>query len=616
MAESERHKEQEEIKIRIRERYKGVDRDELILLPAIPTENFFETTTTKRVCAYCRVSTGDVNQTSSYELQKNHYEDMIKEHPGWELVDIYADEGISGTSLQHRDEFNRMIRDCHAGLIDLIVTKSVSRFSRNVVDCIKTVRELAALKSPVGVLFEAEHIYSLNQTSEMMLGVLAMGAQEESRTKSEVMNMSIEHRFSRGIFLTPSLLGYDWKKFEKELVLNEEEAETVKLCYYLFIGGYSTNDIAELLMSLGCKTKSGGTRWTANTIRNVIKNERHCGMVISHKTYTPNYLDHKARPNKRNRNQWSQRNHHDPIVSEEVYNASLELMEGHKRIRANRPLPTMQVIPSGILKGYIPVDRNWHGFSYEKYKCVSDSINNMGEKHIKFVTGSAFDGGKPKGFKTASQLMFSTYERSMMKLSDGKIEFNANCFKKLCTEHIELLLNIEDRRIAVRPCPAAAPGSICWGSLADGKWKAKPKSCSGLMMSLVEMMGWNPASTYKVQGQLHEVGSARIMIFDLDEALVTKKDGRKKKMEWLINFKEKLKKEPHAQYLKEYPQKWEQEILQPAVTVEKLDIRMPTSNEGENKQNINYLSEEEIQRLLIEAEKIIERIREKNEQGI
>ena len=616
MIESDRHREQEEIKTKIRERYKGVSKEELILLPALPKENLFESTAHKRVCAYCRVSTGDVNQTSSYELQKNHYEDMINEHPGWELVDIYADEGISGTSLEHRDSFNRMIRDCNAGLIDLVVTKSVSRFARNVVDCIKTVRELANLKKPVGVLFEAEHIYSLDKTSEMMLGVLAMGAQEESRTKSEIMNISIEQRFSRGIFLTPSLLGYDWKKYEKELVLNEEEAETVKLCYYLFIGGYSTRNIAELLSSLGCKTKNGNTKWTANTVLGVLKNERHCGMVISHKTYTPNYLDHKAKPNRRNRNQWSRRNHHDAIVSEEVYYATIELIKGHKHIRANRPLPTMQVIPSGILKGYIPVDRNWHGFRYEEYKCVSDSINTMGEKHIKYITGRAFDGGTPKGFRMASQLMFPSYERPTMKLSSGKIEFNIACIKKFNTDFIELLLNIQDRRIAVRSCQPSVPGAINWASFADGKWKSKPRSCSGLMLSLVEMMGWNPASTYKIQGQLCKAGSAQIMFFELDEALGVNENGQKNKVEWLINYKERLKREPETKYLEKYPKKWEKEILQPAVTVETLNIKMPIAKEGENKKTINYLNEEEIQRLLIEAEKIIERIREKNESGI
>ena len=174
MNEQEKHAaSQEERKEKIRARYKGVDRSELEFIPAKQKEKLFEDAGTKRVCAYCRVSTDDANQTSSYELQKNHYEDMIKEHAGWTLVGIYADEGISGTSLQHRDEFNRMIEDCKSGKIDLIVTKSVSRFARNIVDCIAKVRELANMKPQVGVFFETEHIYTLDNTSEMMLAVLS-----------------------------------------------------------------------------------------------------------------------------------------------------------------------------------------------------------------------------------------------------------------------------------------------------------------------------------------------------------------------------------------------------------------------------------------------------------
>lgn len=224
-------------------------------IPAKQKEKLFEDTGTKRVCAYCRVSTDDVNQTSSYELQKNHYEDMIKEHQGWELVGIYADEGISGTSLQHRDEFNQMIEDCKAGKIDLIVTKSVSRFARNIVDCIAKVRELANMRPQVGVFFETEHIYTLDNTSEMMLAVLSAAAQEESHTKSEIMNISIEQRFSRGIFLTPKLLGYDIGE-DGNLVINEEEAETVRLCYYLFLNGFPTAEIADILTQLKRKRKS------------------------------------------------------------------------------------------------------------------------------------------------------------------------------------------------------------------------------------------------------------------------------------------------------------------------------------------------------------------------
>ena len=141
-------------KARIRARYKGIAPDELDVIPAAPQENFYEDHREKRVAVYARVSTDDPRQTSSYELQKNHYIDVVSSHPGWHLVDIYADEGISGTSLQHRTAFIQMIADCQAKKIDLIVTKSVSRFARNVLDCIGYVRQLAAMKPPIGVFFE------------------------------------------------------------------------------------------------------------------------------------------------------------------------------------------------------------------------------------------------------------------------------------------------------------------------------------------------------------------------------------------------------------------------------------------------------------------------------
>lgn len=168
-------------KARIRARYKGIDPDELEnIIPAAPQENFYEDNREKRVAVYARVSTDDPRQTSSYELQKNHYLDVVSHHPGWKLVDIYADEGISGTSLLHRDAFIRMIKDCQTKKIDLIVTKSVSRFARNVLDCIGYVRQLAAMHPPIGVFFETENIYALNSNSKMSLSFISTLAQEES----------------------------------------------------------------------------------------------------------------------------------------------------------------------------------------------------------------------------------------------------------------------------------------------------------------------------------------------------------------------------------------------------------------------------------------------------
>lgn len=177
-----------EQKQKIRERYKGIDPDSLDVIPAKPRIDIYETDIEQRVAVYARVSTGDPRQTSSYELQKNYYEDLVQRNPHWTLVDIYADEGISGTSLNHREAFKRMIQDCNDGKIDLIITKSVSRFARNIVDCIEQVRKLAALKPPVGVMFKTERIYTLDSKSEMSLSFIATLAQEESHNKSEIMN--------------------------------------------------------------------------------------------------------------------------------------------------------------------------------------------------------------------------------------------------------------------------------------------------------------------------------------------------------------------------------------------------------------------------------------------
>ena len=152
-------------KERIRQKYKGIDTDKLDVIPALPAASLDDDSKMQRVAVYARVSTDDPRQTSSYELQKNHYEDVVKHHPGWKLINIYADEGISGTSLKHRDAFVQMIADCKAGKIDLILTKSVSRFARNILDCIGYARQLAAMQPPIGIFFETERIYTLNSNS-------------------------------------------------------------------------------------------------------------------------------------------------------------------------------------------------------------------------------------------------------------------------------------------------------------------------------------------------------------------------------------------------------------------------------------------------------------------
>lgn len=516
---------QEEKKNRIRERYKGVSRDELEFIPAKPKEKLFEDTGTKRVCAYCRVSTDDVNQTSSYELQKNHYEDMIKEHQGWELVGIYADEGISGTSLQHRDEFVRMIQDCKAGKIDLIVTKSVSRFARNIVDCIAKVRELANMNPQVGVFFETEHIYTLDNTSEMMLAVLSAAAQEESHTKSEIMNISIEQRFSRGIFLTPKLLGYDVGE-DGNLEINKEEAETVKLCFYLFLNGFPTSEIAEIMMQLARPTKPGNYKWTVSTVVNLLKNERYCGDVLSRKTFTPNYLDHKSKKNRHDRNQYRQMDHHEAIVQREIYNAAQKMLTATRYAKKGFPFPNLKVVDDGLLKGFVPVNRAWTGFTGEDYKKASKVAygNEQAAEKIDnpVETGSKFD---LSGYEIVRAQFFSTRLNPAMTISQGKITFNTACMKKFKdVEYVEILLNSVENCIAVRPCEKDNVNAVKWGRIRDGKWLVLPKSCRGFSEPLYELMDWKNECKYRFRGQYFQEDNEQILLFDLEEPEIFKRE--------------------------------------------------------------------------------------------
>lgn len=196
----------------LREVYRAEDTGEKLFIPAKPKVDLYGTGRVFRVCAYCRVSTDNDEQLSSFELQQAHYRQLVHDHPNWELKHIYADEGISGTSLKKRESFNEMIEACKNGEYDLIITKSVSRFARNLVDCVSLIRMLKSQRPPVGVFFETDNLFTLSENSEFQLSFLATFAQEESVKKSEAMNWSLRQRFKDGKLLTPAPLGYDRQK--------------------------------------------------------------------------------------------------------------------------------------------------------------------------------------------------------------------------------------------------------------------------------------------------------------------------------------------------------------------------------------------------------------------
>lgn len=264
-----------------------------------------------KVAVYCRVSTDNLNQAGSYELQIQSYKEYVSSHPEWELVEIYADDGISGTSTKHRMAFNKMIEDCKAGKIEMIITKSISRFARNVVDCVSIVRSFKSLTPPVAVLFEDVNINTLTQTGELLMVVMAALAQGESEAKSASVKWGFRRRFEAGIPKISPLYGFE--KDGRNLYVNETEAAVVRLIFQMFDDGYSIPDICMVLNSRSILSPKG-VRWSYSTVKNILHNEKYCGDVIMQKTVCVDMFSHRSVPNTGQAGKYKMEDYHAPIV--------------------------------------------------------------------------------------------------------------------------------------------------------------------------------------------------------------------------------------------------------------------------------------------------------------
>ena len=522
MIDKSTRKQLAERKERVRRRINTkVDPENYEFIPAKKPIDYYDNDIRQRVAVYARVSTDNVQQTSSYELQKKYYEDFVVHHPNWTLVKIYADEGISGTSLAHRDEFNSMIADCRSGKIDMIITKSVSRFARNVVDCISMVRMLAELPSPVGVFFESECIFSLKDDSQMALSFQATMAQEESHIRSRSMETSLRMRLDGGLPLTPKLLGYSHDA-DGNLVVNPDEAPTVKLIFYMYLYGYSTSDIAAALTELGRKTYLGNVKWTSKPIVQVLRNERHCGDVLTRKTFTPNYLNHKARKNRGDRPQSLYRNHHEGIVSRDDFIAVQHLLNNSKY--GNRSiLPELRVIDSGLLRGFVTINPRWAGFKPADYYQASASIHPPDEQQadaslpssITLVPGD-FD---MRGFEIARSEFFDNYHRPYVLFQDKRIKFSTTCVRSFGKDnHVELLVNPVEMKFAVRTAAKSSRNAVVFSKLSDGKYQPRDIAGAAYVETLFQLFGWSPDLKYRIAGALFQTETESAYIFDVNDA--------------------------------------------------------------------------------------------------
>lgn len=519
-----KREERERKKERIRKKYHAeVDPNYYEFIPAKKPIDYWDNDTNQRVAIYVRVSTDNVQQTTSYELQKKYYEDFVVHHPNWTLVKIYSDEGISGTSLAHRDAFNQMLADAYAGKIDLIITKSVSRFARNVELCISIVRKLSELKHPVDVFFEMECISSLNQENSMSLTMLATLAEEESHIRSRSMEASLRMRLDNGIPLTPKLLGYTHDE-DGNLVINPDEAPTVKLIFYMYLYGYSTQQIADTLIALGRRSYLGNIKWTSNAVVQVLRNERHCGQVLTRKTFTPNFRTHKSRKNKGDRPQSRYLNHHEAIISRDDFIAVQQMLDNAK-YKNKSFLPELRVIDSGFLRGFVIINPRWAGFNPDDYlRAALSAYKDTGdvseleipEQYTVEVSAGDFD---LRGFEVARSELFDQGRRPSVIFHDRKIKFSTSCVRHFKGRNtIELLVNPLTHMFAIRAAEKDNRRAVkC--SLWDGiDYYPREIAAAAFSDTLYTLFGWKTNYKYRIIGSLIEKADNIVCIFHADRS--------------------------------------------------------------------------------------------------
>ncbi len=400
-----------------------------------------------RVAAYCRVSTDLDEQTESFELQERHYTRLIMNTPGWRLAGIYVDQGITGTQRIQRIGFQRMIRHCEEGKIDRIVCKSISRFARNTMDFLETVRMLKELN--ISVVFEKEGIDTLSVQSEFLLSTIAAIAQEESRSISENMGWAFKQRFQSGIPVFKRILGYDiqGKGCEKEILINEKEAAIVREIYRLALEGMGFTAIARIMMKKGYQTVSRKNEWTLDSVKGILVNERYTGDVLCQKTYTADYLTHKCLRNKGEKQQYLIENHHPAIIDYETFEAVQRMISKNK---------TGKTIMKNVypLSGKITCGNcgaTYHRYSSECYpswrcsKSLKDSnrcsTRRIREETLQKVLLKAFD----KRYDFANESVLHKLKLDIKRLQDNdNIERSRVILKRELAEVLSQELHSKD----------------------------------------------------------------------------------------------------------------------------------------------------------------------------
>ena len=355
----------------------------VIIIPPQKRRELAEEPPKLRVAAYCRVSTQEEKQVGSFDMQIHHFAKRIEANPQWELVEIYQDEGISATTVEKRLGFQKMIADAVDGKIDLILTKSISRFGRNIVDILDNLRTLSALNPPVSVEFETEGIaYTGDGRNNLLISLLAALAEMESQQKSEAVKAGIRWRMAEGIykFSVQNTLGFYRDHFGR-LVIEPTEARIVEYIYESCLEGATPAEIAAALTEQGIKSPMGNDLWSAGTVRSILRNEKYCGDALMQKTYTKDFRTHKSVKNT-DLNMYFKENHHTAIIKKEDWIKVQKLLsERHSTAKRTtlRRLSNHFVayrVKDGLFKGYLIMDSRWSFMERQEFMKIVDEAQN------------------------------------------------------------------------------------------------------------------------------------------------------------------------------------------------------------------------------------------------
>jgi DNA invertase Pin-like site-specific DNA recombinase len=400
----------------------------------------------RKVAGYARVSTDRDDQFTSYEAQVDYYTTMIKANADWQFVGIYTDEGISGTSTARREGFKQMITDALAGKIDLIVTKSVSRFARNTVDSLTTIRSLK--ESKVEVFFEKEGIWTFDSKGELLITIMSSLAQEESRSISENVKWGRRKRFADGQISVPytRFLGYD-KGVDGNLVINPEQAKIIRYIYALFLQGLSIHAIAKQLENNGYKTVTGKSTWHPSSIKYILTNEKYKGDALLQKYFIDDFLTKRPIVNNGEVAQYYVESNHEAIISRDIFDLvqqEIEHRKHHVETTKGSSLFSGR-LTCGVCEGTFG-SKVWH--SNDKYRKVIWQCNDKYKHKDNTCTSPHLseDELKERFMKAVNQLIENKVRiiRSFEEIKDevfdaSKEEEDMECLKQERTKIVNLM---------------------------------------------------------------------------------------------------------------------------------------------------------------------------------